>query len=1416
MLHRAHSRVYKNIWLYFIFILACLVSACNNLSEPATPAIEGQVNRGLESIAPISEGAQVEQPKDQVFPPPKDINFTKISVDQGLSQSSVFAILQDNIGLMWFGTEDGLNKFDGYNFTVFKHNPEDPNSLSGNTILDIYEDSEGILWIGTSEGLDKYDRENEQWSHFPLDQVWTIIEDESGVLWVGSMAGLYTYDEDEEGLRRIKSDRTFALFEDAESNLWVGTDRGLIILDGDRKQSAHYQHITNDKTSLADNHVRVIFEDSEGSLWLGTNGGLDKFVRPYKTFTHFQHDENDPQSLSNNSVWAIYEDRSGNLLIGTDGGGLDRFDPTSNGFINYRNDADNVNSLSSDMVRAIYQDQGGLLWIGTNTGGLNTLDVARKRFTHYEFEGNGRNSLSNNHVTSIFEDFSDELWIATGGGGINRLDPKRNLYTHFQHDPDDPESLSEDFVTAVTVDGYGTLWAGTANEGLNESDRFTGNFIHHRNDPSDPDSLSHNSIGPILEDGQGVLWIGTQGGGLDAFDRETRQFDHYDGLSSKLVSSLYEDRDGDLWVGTSNGGINKLDREKKTFTHFTHDPYDHQSISSDNILVIYQDQDGMFWIGTGGGGLNKFEPNTQIFTNYRERDGLANDVVYGILEDEEGKLWLSTNNGMSKFDPKTEIFRNYDVRDGLQSNEFNSNAYFKDHQGEMFFGGVNGLISFYPEQIQDNPYSPPIVLTNFTQAGGKVDLGNSVERATEATFYWPNNFFEFEFAALNYLHPEKNQYAYMLDGFRGEGWNYVGTNRFGRYTNLPGGTYTLLLKGSNNDGVWNELGTAINITVVPPIWATWWFQGIVVLILAFGVGAAYRMRVKNIQSRTKDLEEQVTHRTRELEALYTISSVVNSSLDLQRILHDALENTLEVMEIEAGGIYLLKPGSEKLTIEAHKGLGDEFVADVNNLLIGEGFSGRVFQTGEPLVVPDVSSDQRLTRTVVKDEEFHSMVVLPLLSRGQVLGSMFLITHNYRDFSEKDIETLIAIGGQIGGAVENARFFEEEHHRSEQFRVLAEVGRRVSTILDVNEVLEEAVRLIRNTFGYYHVAIGLIEGDEVVYRVGSGELWDNPKFQFKPARLRVGREGLSGWVAATGRPLVVPDVSQEPRYVWMHGSQTRSEVTVPIMVKDRVIGVLDTQSDQVNAFDETDLAFLQSLAHQAGAAIENARLYEQAQQAAVLEERSRLARELHDAVTQTLFSASLLAEALPVSWEKDREEGEKLLEELKQLNRGALAEMRTLLIELRPAALIEADFKDLLHQLAEAASGREGLPVEVEVDCACEFPPDVHIALYRIAQEALNNVVKHARADQVKIEMKCSVCESGEVKEERAKQITLIVSDDGRGFDQEQVQHDHLGLGIMRERAENIGAQLDIKSEIGAGTVVEVIWQENQNTADEEV
>ncbi len=476
----------------------------------------------------------------------------------------------------------------------------------------------------------------------------------------------------------------------------------------------------------------------------------------------------------------------------------------------------------------------------------------------------------------------------------------------------------------------------------------------------------------------------------------------------------------------------------------------------------------------------------------------------------------------------------------------------------------------------------------------------------------------------------------------------------------------------------------------------------------------------------------------------------------------------------------------------------------------EGLGGWVAAHGQPLLVPDVERDPRYVW--MQGSATRSELVVPILVKEQVIGVLDAQSDRAAAYDDTDVEVLQSLAQQAGAAIENVRLYAAEQRRAEQFRVIAEVSQRITSILDIDELLAQVVRLIQQTFGYHYVDIGLIEGDELVFRVGAGDDRNAPMRQVKPARLKMFKEGISGWVAATGKALIVPDVSQEPRYVPVDGSQTQSELTVPILVKGNVIGVLDIESDRLNAFDATDLDLMQSLANQTGVAIENARLYRQSQQLAVMEERSRLARELHDAVTQTLFSASLMAESLPTVWQNDPQAGGQLLKELRGLNRGALAEMRTLLLELRPAALLESRLDDLLRQLAEAASGREAMQVSVLVEGdpdgqrQAQLPADVHIALYRIAQEALNNVVKHARAGQANVRL-CFTCgENGAPDQAPPLSVLLSVSDRGCGFDPATVRHDRLGLGIMHERAQAIGAGLTIESHPGEGTQVTVLWE----------
>jgi ligand-binding sensor domain-containing protein/signal transduction histidine kinase len=1483
--------------LIALLIIPLLATVCGESSGP------GSLEPGIGPSATISTGPEVASAPSQDIQlqaaplkppiPEGNLRFEHISRQDGLSHSSVLCVVQDSLGFMWLCTEDGLNRYDGYDFEVYRHDPDDPDSLGVGEIWSVYEDQESMLWIWKYRGpLDRYDRKTGRFIHYDLfepadpqgassDFIWTLYEDSKGTLWAGTYrSGLHRYDRqadrfvayrhDPNDPHSLSDDRVYAIYEDGNGVLWVGTRGGLNRFDPETGIFTAFRHDDGDPETPGSDIVQLIYEDRAGRFWITTYGvGLEQFDRQTgRIVARYQHDPLDPRSigktnaieeifedssgllwlihfdrrldrfnpatgsftrlrhesddgtrirfrqepddasgirgsLSDNSVSFVTEDASGNLWIGT-ANGLDRYDDETGQFVHYSHDRSNPHSLSSSSLSGFYEDQAGVLWFVTSGNGLNLYDPQSAKFARYQLEATGADFESNNVVNAIFEDHAGNLWIGSDAG-LNRFGLEAGQITHYRHDPSDPGSLSQGRVLSIYEDRDSRLWIGTRS-GLDSLDRDTGYFTHHFQASSDDYDLSIGAVFSILQDRSGELWLGRNRYGLCRFDPETGECARYaynpeDSLNPEdMIRHLYEDRDGTLWVGTQ-GGLLRFNPQTEVFTLYAHEPGNALSLSHQEVRSIHQDRSGRLWVATDGGGLNLFDPATETFTHLTDKDGLPSNIILGILEDSQDNLWLSTNDGLSRFNPDDSTFKNYDTGDGLQDSEFMIGAYHQNARGEMFFGGVNGFNAFDPADIQDNPYVAPVVLTSLTQGGVAVEPGTAVENLAEATFRWPNNFFEFEFAALSYSQPQKNQYAYRLEGFRDESWNYIGTKRFGRYTNLPGGTYTLRLKGSNNDGVWNETGTSLTITIVPPFWETWWFRGLALAVVALVGFGAFWQHTRSIRNRSRELEQQVASRTRELAALNAIAAVVSRSLDPQQILTGALDKTLEVTGLEAGGIYLLREEGI-LRIVAHKGLTTELVKEIDNLVVGEGFSGQVVQTGSPLVVDDLSTDPRLTRSALKADGFHFLVIVPVVSRAAALGTLFVMSRGPFEFTQQDIDLLSSIGVQIGVAIENARLFAAEQRRAEQFRLINQAGRELTLILDVTEVLNQVTRMIQEAFGYYHVGIGLIEGDEVVYRVGAGVLWDDPEFKYKPAHLKVGQEGLSGWVAASGEPLVVPDVNNDPRYVWLARSQTRSELVAPIMVKGEVIGVLDAQSDRLNAFDDTDLAVLQSLAHQVGAAIENARLYEQAQEAAVIAERSRIARDLHDAVTQTLFSASLIAEAVPAAWALDQKEGEQLLSELKALTRGALAEMRTLLLEMRPAGLVETSLGELVHQLTEAVTGRLGVPVSVRVDNDQPLPPDVHVALYRIAQEALNNMVKHSRASQAEVSLRTT---TGPLDSERV--VELQVRDDGRGFDPENVAADHLGLGIMRERAEAIGAQLQIESAIGQGTQISVVWRE---------
>ncbi len=861
------------------------------------------------------------------------ITFDSISTEEGLSQVAVSCILQDFRGFMWFGTQDGLNRYDGYHFDIYKHDPLNPSTLSDSYILCVLEDRDNTLWIGTyTGGLNKFDREKEVFSNYrynpddPLsissDHIQCLFESpvEPGVLWIGTRSGLNKFSVEKEQCTRyihdpgkqtgLSDNRVQAIFATpaAPNVLWIGTENGLNRFDSETGRFTHYFFDAGKKGTLSNNIIYSIYEDSSGRMWIGTNGGLNLFDREKETFTPFVFHPGSPKSLSNDRIRAIYESPAepGILWVGTFGGGLNRFDPGKKEFAHWTYEPGSSGSINDDFISCLYEDRSGATWIGSSRG-LNRLDRYRKKFIHYSHNPNDPGSLSSSDVRAILEDRDGTLWIGAYGGGLNRFRREQGQFTHYRHIPGSSASLSSDSVRVIYEDRERALWIGTLDGGLNRFDRKTGKFKHYRYNPTDPYSLGNDYVRAIIEDKKGNLWIGTYDGGLNRFDRKKESFKRYKydprkpgSLSHNRVLVLFEDRRGELWVGTS-GGLNRFRRRRENFTAYRNRPRDLYSLGNNVVMSIYEDRAGNFWVGTYGGGLNRLDRDSGLFTRFTEKDGLPNDVIYSILEDEKGHLWLSTNKGISHFNPEKISFKNYDTGDGLQHNEFNAGAYFKSKSGEMFFGGVNGFNAFFPSRIQSNPHAPAVVISKFNlfnkpvsigaKIAGRVVLTKSITETRAITLTHRHTFFSLEYAALHYANPAKNRCAYKMEGLEKE-WNYVGQRRFANYTTLPPGEYVFRVKGANNDGTWNEAGVSLAIEVLPVFWQTWWFLLLCVLAAVFFGVSLFRLRVKQLKKRKKELEHLINLRTDQL---------TQANKEMEKLSIVARETDSAVMIIDADG-----------------------------------------------------------------------------------------------------------------------------------------------------------------------------------------------------------------------------------------------------------------------------------------------------------------------------------------------------------------------------------------------------------------------------------------------------------------------------------------------------------------------------------
>ena len=832
------------------------------------------------------------------------VKFQSFGTEKGLSQSNVICILQDSRGFMWFGTQDGLNRYDGYKFTVYKNNPRDPHSLSNNYIKDLLEDTKGNIWVATlGGGLNKFDRETNRFVHYRQDKKNTgglsddfvncITEDSGGDLWIGTETGglnrmdrktgrftSYTYDKNNSN--SISDNDVTTIFEDSRHHMWVGTfNGGVNLFDITGGRFTRFQHSDKDGSSLTHNTVLRFFEDRRHRLWIGTRGGgLDMLNFPGKHFLHFKNDPHNSNSLSRDVILSMAGDDKNNLWIGTENGGLSIFNMDTEIFTNYLHDDIDNTSLSNNSIYSIYKDSNNNMWVGTYSGGINLYNKNANQFTHFKHDSSFK-SLTNNNILEFIEDSRGNIWIGTDGGGVEMFDPATERFTHFRHQPGNPQSICGDYVISLREDKEHNIWMGTCGDGTTVYNPYKKTFRHIKTDPANDASISGNNVGAIVSDKDKELWLTSWGNGLNHYQSKTGNFIHYkhdsstvNSVSSDRIIYLFADSKGYIWIGTFDKGLDLFDKKTKTFTHFVHDSSGN-SLSDNNIHCIYEDKQGNIWIGTKA-GLNRLDRNTHRFTNYFTRDGLPGGHVFGVIEDDKGNLWISTNNGLSRYNPQTKVFKNFSVADGLQSNEFKAHSCLKSSAGALYFGGVNGFNKFYPDSIKENSLESSLVITNFqifnkeVQVSGDSRDGSPLQKdiaeTKGITISYKQSVISFGFAYLNYTISEKKQYAYMLEGFD-NAWNEVGTQHTATYTNLNPGTYTFRVKGMNNDGNWSANTASIKLTILPPFWQTWWFKTCAILFVLASLVVFYRIRMQAVIKQKGQLEKQVKERTAEIVLL---------------------------------------------------------------------------------------------------------------------------------------------------------------------------------------------------------------------------------------------------------------------------------------------------------------------------------------------------------------------------------------------------------------------------------------------------------------------------------------------------------------------------------------------------------------------
>jgi signal transduction histidine kinase/ligand-binding sensor domain-containing protein len=1195
-------------------------------------------------------------------------------------------------------------------------------------------------------------------------RVISILQDHRGFMWFGTTAGLNRYDgytmttlaSDTDDPARLRAIIISALAEDHDGRLWVGSNAdGLAAYDPRTGRFARFPHNPQDADSPSANDITSLLVDRGGALWVGTlTGGLSRRDPASGRFTSFRHDPADPASLSSDRVQEVYEDRAGTLWVGTDGGGLDRLDPASGRFTHQRHDPATTTSLSSDRVQEVYEDRAGTLWVGTITSGLDSYDRRTGQFTHYRHDEANPTSLSDDNVTAIHEDRDGRLWVGTQNG-LNRFDRATGLFTVYRHDPADPASLPLNGILSLYEDTSGLLWIATDGLGVAYVRLYGWPFHRFVNQADNPDSLGPGVVRGVAADPDGKIWAGTFGSGLNRLDPRTGQVVHYrhdlensQSLSDDLVWAVLVDRAGTPWIGTGDGTLNRFDRTSGTFRHYSLGPPGRNFA----IYAIDQDRSGALWIGTFGGGLRRFDPATGTITAYTSDPGaprsLSSNLVRCVVAAQDGTVWVGTyGGGLNHLDPRTGVVttyrRNPDDSGSISSD--NISAMFEDSAQTLWAGTAAGLNRFDRATGRFTTYTDPQglpsgIVQGIVEAGGELWIStlNGMSRfdPRAATF-------------RNYT----SRGDILSEGFTGVSLIRAGDGAI--YAGGFGGLVAFDPTAFRDEAF------------VPPVVLT-------------------DFRINN-QPVAVDADSPLQQPIDETTALTLREGDRTFSIAFAALDYWAPDRARYRYKLDGVDADWVEVGSERRAI-TYAGLRPgTYTLHVRAASRDGSWSGP--NRTLAITIPPFVWERGWFQLGV-------VALFGILIFGLLRANTYRARARQRQLEQQVAERTRELSKRTA---ELERAEAETRQSRDELATQLVVSQQIVATLDLDPLLERILEQLERIERFDAAAIYKLEDDALVIRAFRSAVVAR---KVQGIQVDLTRASSLRIVLTTRQPLILADRAADPEelayFETLLGDTcvVHAWMGIPLIVKDWMIGVLSLFHHEVGCYGPRAQERVQLFANQAALAIENAQLYQAAQEAAALEERHRLAHDLHDAVTQSVFSASLIAGALQDTEKVSPATLRQGLEDLRQITRGALAEMRALLYELHPSGLAEKPLGQLLDSLCTAFTSRTRIAVALTMIGMDHLQPEVQEALYRIAQEALNNISKHAGANAARVALTCS-----------AEEVVLVIADDGRGFEisDGSAASPGMGMGSMRERASRIGAVLRIDSRPGQGTTITVVW-----------